>query len=90
MLKLPSLFKPVQYKRWGYKPRYWDEEKEKQEERRKERENANAGERKNFREFARAKWARERKTSQKQSNMRLAAIIFILLFISYLLFRDTF
>lgn len=90
MLKLPSLFKPVHYKRYGYKPRYWDEEKEKQEELRKERESVNADDRKNFREFAKSKWAKERKSSQKQSSARLVAILAALLAITYLLFRDAF
>ncbi len=90
MLKLPSLFKPVYYKRYGYKPRYYDEEKEKREERRKELENLSISDRKSFREYAKNKWAKERKTQQKQSNTRLVVIMFVLLFIAYLIFRDAF
>jgi len=90
MLKLPSLFKPVYYKRYTYKPRYYDEEKEKREERRKELENTQGSDRKSFREFARSKWAKERKTQQKQSNTRLVTIILVLLAVTYFIFRGSF
>lgn len=88
MLKLPSLFKPVYYKRFNYKPRYFDEEKEKREERKRELENINSADRKNFREYARTKWAKERKTERKQSNTRLVTIILVLFLVAYLLFRN--
>lgn len=87
MLKLPSLFKPVYYKRYSYKPRYYDEEKEKREQRRKEREEGQDFNSENFREFARAKWAKERKTSVKQSNTRLITIVVVLFIVIYLIAR---
>lgn len=90
MLKLPSLFKPVYYKRYSYKPRYYDEEKEKREQRKKELENYQPDANENFRQYARKRWSKERRAQQKQSNARLIGIIFILLFLSWLLVRNLF
>ena len=92
MSQLPSFFRIREPKRFAYKPRYYDEQKEDLEQRIKQIEkemgveNGEAyvprirkGQMGNL-------YRRRRKKLQRQSNIRLLVIFIILIFISWYLF----
>lgn len=94
--KIPTLFKMGQRNsaaQFNYKPRFYNEQKERIEKRRKEIEaelkyEARLNEDENLQRKAldQSNWIRfERTKKAKQSNMRLLVILFGLLFITYII-----
>jgi len=82
--RLPSVFKAHRAKQFSFKPRYYDERKERLEELKKKY--ANKEVRRNtisFSEKIEGKWRHERNRSVSKSNFRLLVIIAILTFITY-------
>lgn len=84
--KLPSVFKHSGPRSFNFKPRYYDERKERIEELKKKYEGREVPV---YSESLRARindnWRAERTKSERSSNMRLVAIIGILFLIAYLI-----
>lgn len=87
---LPSFFKKTRYKTFDYLPRYYDEVKEKMQERYERIQAELDGSSDNysqdrFRNNLRESWQRRKKTAspQAQSIIRMIAIAFILILLSY-------
>lgn len=87
--KIPSIFKQNQARGFEFKPRYYDEQKERLEElkRRYNEEPTYKGERRNieFKGSMNSEWREMRKKSSTGSNVRLVAIIILLFLITYLI-----
>lgn len=82
--KLPSVFKAHRAKQFEFKPRYYDERKERLEELKKKYDGKEVRRTTlSFREKVDGKWRHERSRSVSKSNLRLLLIIAILTFITY-------
>lgn len=88
--KLPSIFKQNRARGFGFKPLYYDEQKERLEELKKrynEESEAGTGERRTikFKSNMDSEWQALRQKNTKSSNIRLFAIIVLLFLITYLI-----
>lgn len=90
--KFPSIFRNVKRepRRFRYRPKHYDPNKEKLEERKRKieeqvkRENGEIGEQRSMRDF-RPAWGRQRyRKGASAANLRLVIILMILLFITYM------
>lgn len=84
--KLPSFFKQNTHRGFEFKPRYYDERKERLEELKKKYEgNRVPVSSDKFREKINAKWRAERSRGRNASNLRLVVITGILFLLTYLI-----
>ncbi len=84
--KLPSIFKHHGPRAFEFKPRYYNERKERIEELKKKYDGDEAAVTTDgFREKVHAKWRTERNKSVRSSNMRLVVIIAALFLLTYLI-----
>lgn len=87
--RLPSIFKHRGAKKFDFKPRFYDERKERINELKKKYQSKDLDSRTyleaDLRERISSEWRNERQKSTSSSNFRLVAIIAILFFIAYLI-----
>ncbi len=85
--KLPSFIKQNSHRRFEFKPRYYNERKERLDEIKKKYEGVNPSKAitETMREKMQMKWREERKSSARNSNFRLVAIIGVLFLLTYLM-----
>ena len=85
--KLPTVFKQIKARSFGYQPIYYDEEKERREElkRKYAGEQLDADVKKDFRDHFRSEINKNRGKQVTSSNSRLLIIITILILLTYLL-----
>lgn len=89
--RLPSIFRQSRNKSFDFKPRYYDERKERMEELKRKYEGGGEDRQKTssaFRGSMSSQWHQSRKRGSTGSSIRLVAIMAILFLITYLiLFR---
>ncbi len=89
--KLPSFIKQNKHKSFEFKPRYYDERKERIEELRKKYGKSEAkdpkAEKERFRENLSSRWQDTRQTKVNSSNRTLLLIIVALLALTYYLIK---
>ncbi len=82
-----TFFRTPKPKQFDYKPRYYDEEKERQEQRRKELMEAGQGNTINIRRQIERRWRREdRQNRDKSRRMNVLVYILIAVILIYFMF----
>ena len=82
-----TFLKTAKARKFNYKPRYYDAQKEADEKRKKEiEENIKNPERINLRREMRQKWGRHDRTRSKSRTYSMAIYVVLLLIILYILF----
>lgn len=80
-------FKRPQHRQFDYKPRYYDEEKERREERRKLIEEGKDGNPENFKRDLERRWRRiDKKNRNKSRGINLLVYLIILALLVYFVF----